>query len=175
MRYSIANNHIYYRLQNDGKILRKYLHVLIAEIFISIPDRYKDVPMKEMVVHHIDFNPYSNEPSNLQWMTRSEHQLLHMTLNPPFKGKHHSEETRKKISTSKKGQSHPHTKEWNEKIGKAHGKPIKQIDKKTDEVLGTYLSIKEAGRETGILSTAISNCLNGYSKSAGGYKWRYAD
>lgn len=176
MRYSIWKEHIYYRLQDEGKIIRKYLHVLVAEMFVPIPEEYKDVPREDLVVHHKDFNSLNNNPSNLQWMTRSEHQLLHMSLNPPMKGKHHSEESKKKISEHKKGQSTPHTEEWNRKIRESHKpKPVKQIDKKTGNIIAIYPSTKDAATALGILRSSIQNNLAGYTKSAGGYKWRYAD
>ena len=43
---------------------------------------------------------------------------------------------------------------------------------------GTFIkewpSACEAERQLGILQSSICNCLKGYSKSAGGYVWRYA-
>lgn len=43
---------------------------------------------------------------------------------------------------------------------------------KTGERVASFESIADASREFGILITSISNCINGYSKSAGGYKWQ---
>ena len=63
-----------------------------------------------------------------------------------------------------------------------HGTRIKRIAEKcfkkviqldlNDNVLNVFKSIKQAERETGVLVTSISNCCNGRSKSAGGFKWR---
>ena len=47
-------------------------------------------------IHHIDKNKLNNSLSNLVYLTHSEHTTLHM------KGKHNSEETKKKMSEAKK-------------------------------------------------------------------------
>ena len=41
-----------------------------------------------------------------------------------------------------------------------------------DNVLNEFESMTQAGQETGTSVGDISNCCNGRSKSAGGYKWR---
>lgn len=43
----------------------------------------------------------------------------HRNKSSPMKGKHHSEETKNKISESEKGRSNPHTDEWDKKISEA--------------------------------------------------------
>ena len=52
---------------------------------------------KGLAIHHIDHNKMNNALSNLVYLTPSEHTKLHM------KGKHNSEETKRKISESFKG------------------------------------------------------------------------
>ena len=54
-----------------------------------------------MVIHHIDENKFNNSLSNLVYLTNSEHRRMHM------KGKHHSLETKKKMSAAQKGEKHP--------------------------------------------------------------------
>lgn len=53
-------------------------------------------------------------------------------------------------------------------------KKVEQIDRKTDQHLNTYNSLQEAQEKTGIHYSLISKCVNGWQKSSGGYKWRYA-
>ena len=53
-------------------------------------------------------------------------------------------------------------------------KEVIQYSKKTFEVMGVYKSISEASINTGVHKSAISNCVTGLAKSAGGYIWRYA-
>lgn len=50
-------------------------------------------------------------------------------------------------------------------------KKVIQLDL-DDNVLNEFESIKQAGQETGTNAGDISNCCNGRSKSAGGFKWR---
>lgn len=96
---------------------------------------------------------------------------------------HHDEETKAKISESLKkyyeskeggtvwtnDSKFRHQKIMTEKTGRA----VTQLTK-DDEVIATYPSIAEAGRQSGVRRTNISNVLNGISQTAGGYKWRYA-
>lgn len=54
------------------------------------------------------------------------------------------------------------------KIGK--GKRVFQFDK-NKKLIGTFEKIVDAAKETGVQKTAISACIRGKSKSAGGYFW----
>ena len=76
----------------------------------------------------------------------------------PFYGKHHSENTKKKISNSKKGKN----------MGQYN---ITSIKVRCVETNVLYNSMGEAQRETGILSQNISKCCNGVRKTAGGFHW----
>ena len=54
-------------------------------------------------------------------------------------------------------------------------KMVKQIDAKTDEVIGIFNSLSEAARSLGYNTPAnISEVLNGRHQTAYGYKWAYA-
>lgn len=59
------------------------------------------------------------------------------------------------------------------KCRKNRSEKIKCLDKKTEKLIKIYPSVREASKELGCLITSISNCLNGYSKSANGFKWKY--
>ena len=50
-------------------------------------------------------------------------------------------------------------------------KQIYQLDN-NDNIINVYDNIALASKETKIGRTSISNCLNGYSNTAGGYKWK---
>ena len=73
---------------------------------------------KDYDIHHIDENKMNNSLSNLVYLTRSEHTKLHMKgkhnseetkrkMSEAQKGKKHSEETKRKISEAEKGEKHP--------------------------------------------------------------------
>lgn len=73
-------------------------------------------------------------------------------------GKHHSEETKRKISKSLKMRD---------------TRPKKKIIcVETDEI---FNSISEAARKYGLVVSHICGCCKGSRKSVGGYHWRYAD
>ena len=81
----------------------KFLHRLIWEDWYgkSVPDGY--------VIHHLNGDKTDNRIQNLQCVERSKHIAFHNKArcgeNSSMFGKHHSEETKRKISKSKKGKS----------------------------------------------------------------------
>lgn len=54
-------------------------------------------------------------------------------------------------------------------------KTVEQWSLDGTTLIARYESISEAARQTGVEKKNISACCNGKRKSAGGYKWRYAD
>lgn len=96
------NNRGYYKITSSKEgDTNKLLHRLIYEDFWGV-----ELP-KEIHVHHKDGNKLNNCILNLEAMTKSEHSKLHMEgENNPFYGKHHSLETRQKISDANKGKKH---------------------------------------------------------------------
>ena len=80
----------------------------------------------------------------------------------PMYGKHHSEDTKRKMSEAHK-----------EKIY-ANIKPILQFSK-DGEFIAEYPSIMEASRQTGCNNSHIGSCCKGERKSCGGYIWKYKE
>ena len=83
---------------------------------------------KGLVIHHLDGNKFNNSLSNLVYLNRNEHTKLHnkgkhyseeakRKLSEAMKGKHRSEETKQKISEAMKGKHH--SEEAKRKIGEA--------------------------------------------------------
>lgn len=58
---------------------------------------------------------------------------------------------------------------WGENRDKLTNKIVQKT--KWGELVATYSSVTEAEELTGIKRRTISNCLNGWSKSAGGFIW----
>ena len=56
-------------------------------------------------IHHIDENKLNNSLSNLVYLTKSEHNIIHKKGNKNTFGKTSSEETRRKLSESHKGKT----------------------------------------------------------------------
>ena len=123
---------------------------------------------------------------------RSKESIMKMIAHRDYstswaKGKHFSEEHRRKISESNKGKKM--SEESKRKMSKSHKglRPSwagKQRDeeyrkKKSTPVLCvetnvTYFGLMEAERQTGIKHSNISKCLKGKREKAGGYHWKYA-
>jgi hypothetical protein len=68
---------------------------------------------------------------------------------------------------------------WRYADEKSEIKPLKPYREKicqftkSGEYIATYNTIAEASRKTNIYSTNIGNVLNGWSKSAGGFIWKF--
>ena len=94
----------------------------------------------------------------------------------PMFGKHHTEESKKKISEKQKGKKL--SEETRRKMSKAriNGKQSKKILQFTldGEFLKEWLSIAECSRN-GYSGANICYCCQGKRKSAGGFKWCYAE
>jgi len=114
----ILNRYGYLRinLYKNSKLCSRSIHRLVAQAFILNPENKQQV-------NHIDANKQNNIVSNLEWCTNLENMqhardmgLLKLTdeqkkkrsekqkgKNHPFYGKHHTEETKRKLSESHKG------------------------------------------------------------------------
>lgn len=113
--------------------------------------------------------------------------------NNPFYGRKHSEETRRKLSETRKGRVPPeearrnmslaqrkrYAKEGTKKLKSAKRKDATGIKAKRKVICLTtgeqFDSISEASRKTGISRTNINDCCRGKLKSAGKMKWAYLD
>lgn len=133
-------------LSRDGKARLKPVHRLVAMAFLSNP-------LNKSTVNHIDGNKQNNHVSNLEWATYSENELhsykvLGKTPNKTRLGKFGKES-------------------YNHRI-------IHQLSN-DGAILATYESRGEATRKTGISSGCIWMAMNGKRKTAGGFRWAYAD
>lgn len=82
-------------------ICNKYLHRIVAELFIPNP-------ANKPCVDHIDTNPANNSASNLRWVTHKENndnQLTKQHYSEALSGRVLSAEWKQKISEANKGKS----------------------------------------------------------------------
>ena len=156
-------NHIGCKVIRKGKILRPatdtsgYHGVILSKN--NIAKRYKvsrlvasafiPNPQNKEQVNHIDGNKLNNNVVNLEWCTASEnieHAYKNGLLIIPS-GSNDKRSIR-----------------------------VNQIDKNTGAIIATYAGLREAERITGIRHGNIWCCCQGRykHKTAGGYKWEYA-
>lgn len=127
------------------------------------------------IVHHINGNKRDNRIENLQVMTQDEHNKLHKEKLTKIK--------KCKICgrefmppTKHRGRNTICSPEcW--AINQKNTTPFKRkrIEKLDDEgnVIKVYDSITEASIDVGCTASNITYCLQGKTKKASGFKWRY--
>ena len=133
-------------LSDNGKNKTYFVHRLVAAAFIPNPENLPEID-------HIDGNRANNHADNLRWVTAKEN-----CNNPITKSRLH-----KKIGvymTGRLGGLHQRAKEI--AMYSACGDLIK-----------TFLSVKDAQRETGLNDSNIIKCCKGIKKTCGGYIWAY--
>lgn len=81
-----------------------------------------------------------------------------------FRGRVASEASRRKMSESRRGKTGALSN---------RSRPVFQCSL-SGSVLARYAGAAEAARALSIGRTSIKNCLNGYSKQAGGFLWKFA-
>lgn len=208
--YKGVNGYYYVNLCKDNKLCHKYLHRLIAEAFIPNPEN-------KPCIDHISTVRTDNRKINLRWVdrkgnmnnpltrakmsesakgkiindaTRAKLSAANKGQNHPFFGRHHSEESKAKMSAARKGKycgenhhlfgkhrsAEAKAKMSAARKGKCMGKdhhnsiPIVQLTK-DGEFIKQWDCTSEAARELGINN--ISTCCMGRQKSAGGFKWMH--
>lgn len=143
VKYEVSN---FGRVKKNGEIIDLYInkkntrylkfgwfsvHRAVAELFVPNPDN-------KPCIDHIDTDIYNNRADNLRWVTQAENNKNILTKEKRSKartgkkygpynshggmyGKHHSEETKQKLSAALKGRKLPPiTEETRQKLKDSH-------------------------------------------------------
>lgn len=163
-----SRNGFYYRDQYFGRAILKYgWDNIVHEVLFT--DLTKEEACKkeiELIAQYKSNNPKFGyniaSGGDIPW-----------NLGKTFEN-YHSDETRRKMSESHKGKPSPikgrkRSDEFKQKLKDYQYRPILQLDKEGN-VIGEFNNIKDVYTKTGI---AVSRCLSGKYKTAGGYCWRW--
>lgn len=150
------------QLRTNGERKTMLVYRLVAQAFVQIPEQYQGMSIDKLEVHHVDHNRNNNRASNLQWLSKTEHQQLHRE----------SEVTKQRRSEVKKGENNPM---YGKPKAEGAGTPPKAVAQYTTDgvFVEEYASMSEAARKTKVYQGNICKCCKGLYKSAGGYKWAY--
>lgn len=181
----------------DEKHQKHYVlaHRLVAEAFLSNPNKYK-------VVNHIDGNKHNNSVMNLEWCSYKEN-AIHAWQNGLNSSKKVDRAVRQYDLNGNFLKEYKNCVEAVRATGIKHvhcaavGKrktaggytwkfinadiPVKSVGKKKAVIqydlkntkIKEYLSISEAARQTKINRKSINDCCNGKLKTAGNFIWRF--
>ena len=95
-----GNVYKFVSLSGDDGYHMHYIHRLVASAFLLNPLNLPEVD-------HLDSDPSNNAVTNLEWVTSSENsRRMHANHPGLCKGRHLSDETKAKISASRKGVKH---------------------------------------------------------------------
>lgn len=171
-----TRDYLFVKLCKNGKKKQFKVHRLVAFLFIENDDQ-----INKIEVNHIDENKINNSVSNLEWVTSKancNHGTRNKRVSESNKGKQLSEEHKQKLSLAHKSNGHPmygkhHSDETKRKMRKAQGRKIIGYSLIDTNVI--ILQSIQQSKLFGFDSGAICNCCNGKRKSHKGFKWFYLD
>lgn len=156
----------YRKLKVRGKNIDEHRHIMETHLGRKLK--------RNEVVHHKNGNKFDNRIENLELMSMAEHSKLHNRIYP---------DTKKCAICGKEFTPSPHHRhrarvcsdECKRKLN-SNASSISIIQMSKDGVfIREWRSATDAAKFLNGERTSIVICLKGRTKTALGYKWRYAD
>lgn len=168
-----TNNKGYkYVVLNDKGSKTHFIHRLIAKAFIPNPN---NLPC----INHKDENPTNNSIENLEWCTyeynntyNNRHLKCAKKISESSKGKHHTEETKKKISDLIKKKFENGAVIWNKGLPSHKRKRVIQYNQNM-QIVKVFESVRNASLETNFHIGGIIDCCKGRRQTFKGFIWKY--
>ena len=111
----------------------------------------------------------AHHTEKVRGVSKENIKLAHAT----WKGQHHSEETKRKMSEKARGRDMSKAITASRKAPRnPFKKPVIQLDL-DNNIINEFPSITAANTYLGKTSRSITNCLYGRAKTAFGYRWEY--
>ena len=150
---------------NNPKVSKKVMQFDLEGNFVSEYPSVKETSRQTGFIHQ-----------NIQACCKEKSRMCNSYIFL-YKKDFSEEYLKKRIEKTKEKRNVIITKDHRDKIVKKlingkRSKPVLQYTK-SGEFVKEWPSMKEAERETGIKESGISCCCIGYSKSSGGYIWKY--
>ena len=164
--YIGSSNNIEHRWNRHKSHLKNNNHVNIH--LQNAWNKYGESSFKWEIIHIIEDDILECEQFYLDTLKPDYNISICATSN--FKGLHHTEESKTKISESRKGDKH-----WfkNKKGKDCHNSLLIDQYTKNGEYIKTWVGSYEIERDLIIDHSNIIRCCKGKCKSAGGFSWRY--
>lgn len=157
-----------------GKFEKKQEALNVEEMFIWLFDSTNE----GYNISSYDSNHYKRSDETCRKIS-DNHADFSGENNPNF-GKHHSEESKKKMSEAQTGEKNHmfgkhHSEESKKRLAESKGVYGILQYSKDGKLIAEYPSTREAERQTGCNHCHIGKCCKGKLKSAGGYIWKYKE
>lgn len=158
--FNSTNPKFGYNIENGGNAIGKTSEIARKHIGESVLRYHRE---------HPEYRKRLSEAHKGKKLTEAQKKKI----GDSHRGKKRSEQAKKNMSDAQKKARKEHPQMW-DKVYEKRKKPVIQISADGIEIK-VWPSAPDVELSLGIKRSGIANCCTGRSKSAGGYRWKYAD